>query len=360
MKLLFYINSIHHGGAQRVMLNLANQFASHGYEVILVTSFVDHEWEYRVPDGVKRVTLFEHEISNNLVRNAKLTLKLRKLIKSENVDVTIAFMAEPNFRAIVASIGLGNKVIISVRNDPKREYPVGLNRFLAKTLFRLADGVVFQTEDAQKWFSKTIQRKSKVIFNQVDEVFYQTHYDGERHDIVTTGRLVEQKNHKMLIRAFAMIADKVPDNLIIYGDGELRSELEDLIAKLHMQNRVFLPGSTKNVAETIKSAKLFVLSSDYEGMPNSLMEAMALGLPCISTDCPCGGPRMLIDDGVNGVLIETGSVSRMYKALIEIDDNEILRNKLAKNAKESASCFAPDVVLGQWIEYIKCVVYENS
>lgn len=353
MKILFYINAIHHGGAERVMCNLATQFSEHGHECVLTTSFRD-DWEYSFGKEVKRVALFESRLKYGfLKRNIFYVKKLRKILKEEKPDVVVAFMAEPNFRAIMASVGLNNKVVISVRNDPNREYPGRLNRILAKFLFRFADGIVFQTEDAQKWFPKSIQKKSRIIFNQVDEIFYNTTYNGERHDIVTTGRLTAQKNHKLLIRAFAAIADKISDNLIIYGEGELRGELESLIAELHLENRVFLPGSVKNVADTIKSAKLFVLSSDYEGMPNSLMEAMALGIPCISTDCPCGGAKALLNEVEDDCLVAVNNENELSEKMYRILKTDSFH--ISQNLQLKAKCFNPYEIYEIWKNYLVSV-----
>ena len=356
MKILFYINAIHHGGAERVMCNLATRFSEAGNECILLTSFRD-TWEYMHGDRVRRLTLFETMPDLNFFsRNFVLVKRLRAVLKQEKPDVLISFMAEPNFRAIVASIGLKNKVIVSVRNDPDREYPGRITRFLAKTLFRFADGIVFQTEDAKEWFPKAIRKKSAIIYNQVDEVFFQTEYTGERHDIVTTGRLTAQKNHELLIRAFAQIADNIPENLIIYGEGELRGKLESLVTQLHMEHRVFLPGSVKDVAGTIKSAKLFVLSSDYEGMPNSLMEAMALGLPCISTDCPCGGPRMLLQSAGEKCLIPVGDLKQLAGKLFCFLTDENRRIHAGNEMKQYAMLFHPLEICKAWDEYTAAVV----
>lgn len=357
MKILFYINAIHHGGAERVICNLATQFSEHGEECILATSFRDG-WEYSIGEKVKRITLFESQLNCGFLRrNISLVRKLKKILKSEKPDVVLSFMAEPNFRTLIAARGLKVKTIVSVRNDPNREYPNFIFRFLAKHLYKKADGVVFQTEDAKKWFPKSIQKKSKIIFNQVDEVFYNTIYNGERHDIVTTGRLTAQKNHKMLIRAFAAIADKISDNLIIYGEGELREELEAIIAELHMEKRVFLPGSVKNVADTIKSAKLFVLSSDYEGMPNSLMEAMALGIPCISTDCPCGGPRMLFGDELKDWLVPTGNQDILGEKMLSALTTSLFH---FEKIKHRGSFFEPKQIMHSWEEYLDAVVREKK
>lgn len=351
-KIVFYINAIHHGGAERVICNLATQFSERQYECVLLTSFID-EWEYKYGEKVRRDSLFDRPIKGFLKRNICLISELRHRLREEDPDVLISFMAEPNFRAIISAMGLKTKVIVSVRNDPNKEYPNFFMRILAKTLYRKATGIIFQTEDAKRWFPTSIQRKAAVIYNQVDTAFYETVYEGERHNIVTTGRLVPQKNHKMLIKAFSMIADKIPDDLYIYGDGELRSELEMLIRELNMERRVFMPGSIKNVADTIKSAKLFVLSSDYEGMPNSLMEAMALGLPCISTDCPCGGPRMLLEKRVgNDILLPVGRPDLLAKAMLKLLECDELRNRTGKILRESAALFFPDNVYHIWESFI--------
>lgn len=350
-KIFFYINTICSGGAERVLVNLASQFAEHGYDSTLITSFTS-DWEYQYSDKVRRISLYKNKINNFFKRNYLLIRKLRGLVQSEKPDILISFMAEPNFRALIATAGEKTKNVISIRNDPDREYNTALTKFLAKTLFKKADGVVFQTEDARKWFPKQIQKKSEIIFNQVDEVFYNTTYTGVRHDIVTTGRLTPQKNHKMLIKAFSKIADQIDDNLYIYGDGELRGELEQLISSLNMQNRIFLPGRTKNVAETIKSAKLFVLSSDYEGMPNALMEAMALGLPCISTDCPCGGARAIIKNGENGILVNCNEKNALASSMLTLLNKINSLVIIGQAARNTASVFEPNRIFKLWETYI--------
>jgi glycosyltransferase involved in cell wall biosynthesis len=319
---------------------------------VLVTSF-PLEWEYAYNENVKRINLFDNKIDGFLKRNMSLTKALRKTIKSEKPEVVISFMAEPNFRMLLATVGVKCRKIISIRNDPNREYPNFVFKLLAKTLYNLADGVVFQTEDAKKWFPKSIQKKSRIIMNQVDDVFFNTPLEEERHDIVTIGRLTAQKNHKMLIKAFSMIASEIDENLIIYGDGELRGELEMLVKELHLENRVSLPGVTKNVPEVLSKAKLFVLSSDYEGMPNALMEAMAMGLPCISTDCPCGGSRDVLSGLEKKCLVEVENSKKMADA-IKKTLNEIKQTNdgFSMTVKSKAKSFSKEIVLASWISYI--------
>ena len=352
MKILFYINTLSHGGAERVMTNLSDAFAQKGCDTVLVTSFPE-EWEYKTNPATKRINLADCRIGGFIKRNFKLIRLLKKTLKAEKPDVIVSFMAEPNYRTILASGRNGAKTIISVRNDPNREYPTALHRFLAKHLYKRADGVVFQTEDAKAWFPEKIQNKSRVIMNQIDDSFFDTKYDGIRKDIVATGRLTAQKNHKMLIEAYSLIKDEIDDNLIIYGEGNLREELEKLIEAKGLAGRVFLPGATKDVPNAIKSAKLYVMSSDYEGMPNALVEAMALGLPVVSTDCPCGGPRALLGELGKQVLVPVGDAEALASAMLGIISysKDELDGLMMKINSKAETCRG-NRVIGDWESFI--------
>ena len=352
MKIAFYINVLSGGGAERVMANLASKFADDGHEVIMIVSFSTPN-EYFLHSGVKRYILDDNNFRNAIQRNISRIKKLRQIIKHENPQVIISFMAEPNFRTILATRLLKTKVIVSVRNDPEKEYPSRLLKFAARSMYAAANGVVFQTPDAQKWFPKRIQEKSCIIYNPVNPVFFDKKLCDDRYDFVTAGRLTAQKNHSMLINAYKEIADKVKGNLIIYGEGEQRKQLEDLVQKLNLEDRVFLPGNTKNIVDCLSKALAFVLSSDYEGMPNALMEAMAMGLPCISTDCPCGGPALLIDDGKNGILIPVNDSDAMRIAMLEIDRDRQQRSLYEQNAKQTAAQFTVDRVCAKWLQLIE-------
>ena len=185
------------------------------------------------------------------------------------------------------------KIIVSERNDPRNFQGKTITKLVSRYLMSKADGFVFQTNDACDFYKKYKDR-SVVIPNPVADVpVILERLPNEQRDkvIVTAGRLVPQKNHEMLIKAFGKIAYRFPEyKLIIYGEGELKEKLQLLSRDLSMGDRVVFPGSVNDLHEKIKNAELFVLSSDFEGMPNALMEAMAMGITCISTDY-CGGPR---------------------------------------------------------------------
>ena len=229
----------------------------------------------------------------------------------------ISFMASANFHCVCSTIGTKTKSIISVRVDPKIEYAGRKKRILAKSLFCFADGAVFQTDEARQWFSKKLQARSEVIFNPIDHSFFDVDRNSITGKVITCGRLTNQKNHTLLINAVMSAKKTIPSlELYIYGEGPLKDTLIDYKNKFEFGKSVYLPGRIENVLSELRSADLFILSSNFEGMPNALMEALAAGVPSISTDCPSGGPRELIQNGINGLLVPVGDEELMRESII--------------------------------------------
>ncbi|NLE04586.1 MAG: glycosyltransferase family 4 protein, partial [Crenarchaeota archaeon] len=214
-------------------------------------------------------------------------------------------------------------------------------------------GIVFQTQQAREWFPRCIQKRSAIIFNQVGEQFYQDYPVSKKEGIVTVGRLTKQKNHALLIEAFSLIHHKVEDNLYIYGDGALKSALEELITEKKLQKRVFLMGTNDHIETEIASKKLFVLPSDYEGMPNCLMEAMAMGVACISTNCSCGGPKELLGDIESIALCPINSAEKLADLMLValVDNNRLI--ELSNYGKNKAEDFRTEVIFKKWRSYIE-------
>ena len=352
MKLLFYISTIRGGGAARVMVNITNGLVEKGYEICFVTNFpADHEYE--LARSIRRISLEEVESKKNVVsKNLKRIRGLRRVIRSEQPDVSIAFMGENNFRLILASRGLSTKTIVSVRNDPAREYAGKGQKKLANFLFSKADGIVFQTEDARRQFPEKIQKKSKIIFNQVDEKFFNIKKSDGQY-ILACGRLSKQKNYPMMLRAFSAVLKEYPnEELRIYGEGDLKEELVSLAKKLGINKSVHFMGFSTDMLEVYKNAKLLLMSSDYEGMPNVLLEAMASSVPVISTDCPCGGPRAIVSNGENGYLVQVNDAGAMANSIITLLGDDTIANSFSRNARESADDYRPKRIIQQWEEYI--------
>lgn len=359
-KIVFYIGSLAKGGAERVFVNLAQYFKGLGYEVTIATKLVE-KVEYDVPEGVPRIVvdIEGDEISNSRIVNFFRRLsKLRKTWKAEKPDLVFTAIGKNNFMVIVSSLFMKHKVIGSVVSDPKREYWNFVMRFLAKTLFFLTDGMVFQTEDAKSYFPKGIQKKSIILPNSINPVFIKERFEGERRkEIVMVGRVDDNKNPQMLVKAFAEIAGDYPEwNVKLYGDGVSREKVEKLIEEKGMKDRIIMMGSQGEIQDRIYESSVYVLCSNVEGMPNALMEAMALGLCVISTDCPCGGPKMLIEDHRNGILIPVGDTETLKEALQEVLESAEFRESMGRNASLLGQKLHPDKVNLMWKEYFESVI----
>lgn len=357
MIIVLYINTLSGGGAERVMSELANRFAEGGDRVVLVTSFPT-EGEYGLSPKVTRCSLEARRIERSRIsKNLGRIRGLRRLCREYDPDIVLSFMCEPNFRALLATVGLRAKCVVSVRNDPAREYAGRSGRFVGKVLMPLlADACVLQTSRAARWFPTLLQEKSVVIPNAVAEEFFNGRPDADGSYWIAVGRLAEQKNYPMMLRAFRSVVDELPEEqLRIYGEGDWHERLQEMSEELGLAGNVTFCGATRDVAGVLAGAKGFLLTSDYEGMPNALMEALAMGVPCVSTDCPCGGPAGLIEDGVNGFLIRVGDADGMAKAVIRLSEDSEERQRIGAEARSRALDFKPERVFPRWHELLVSV-----
>ena len=353
--IVLYIGSMQKGGAQRVMSVLAKHLSGQGHHIIMINDIrpIANIPEYYLPNTITRIYLDETEKSG-ITRNLSRIIKLEKTLKDFNPDCVLSFEGPPNIRLLVASIGLKCKTIVSVRNDPVREYGTGIKGFLLKQVFRFASMTIFQTEKASFFFPYSVRTRSVVIPNPIDGKFFQESWTGKGRDIIAVGRLQPQKNYPLLIEAFAKIAPRFPDtDLVICGDGVLRRELEALVEQYGIKDRVHFRGIVEDVRNELKRAGVFVMSSDYEGMPNALMEAMAVGVPIISTDCPCGGPSELLGNGKYGVLVNCGNVldlaCSMEKLLASDTDRQYYHNMSLQRSKK----YQTDIIMEKWLNILE-------
>lgn len=358
-RIVLFIGSLQKGGSERVMVNLAEYFHQKQYEVFLVTQY-KREPEYFISSTIHRVYSEpdESKLQGGRIHNFNVRFStLRNIWKTYKPDVILSFIGKNNLMAIVTSCFLPTKVVVSVRGEPTMEYEGKVMQFLAKIVFGFADGVVLQTEAVKQFFPKWVQKKAKILFNPLNPNFLNKCYMGLRENkIVAVGRIDENKNHAMLIRAFEQIAAEFPEmQLEIYGDGSSKKQLEHFIVEKHLENKVKLMGSVTDVAERIANAKVFALTSNTEGMPNSLMEAMALGLPVVSTDCPCGGPAMLIEQGENGLLVPVGDSDALAEAFRKILSDEEFAGKLGRKAYEITKRLNPDTVNSEWESFLSYI-----
>ena len=345
-KLIFAIRRLDKfGGAERVMISLANEFARNGVEVTILT-FIGDSCVYRADKNVSVVFAEKLCGGKGVSKKIKMTAALRTFIKEIDPDAVIAFQFDLNVISVLASAGMRCPLIVSERNDPARTPGNRLFRLIRGLTYPFADGFVFQTEQAKSYFSQKIQRRAAVICNPLRDDLPESDRTRCEKTIVSTGRLVRQKNHGMLIESFSRIHNEFPEyRLIIYGEGPLRDELLEKAESLGVSDSVSLPGTFSDIDRRVSEASLFVLSSDYEGIPNVLMEAMAMGVPCISTDCPCGGPALLTGNGERGLLVPAGDTAAMSGAIRRVLSDVQLQNVLSNAGREIRKLFSMDKFL---------------
>ena len=276
-----------------------------------------------------------------------MILTLRKYLKEEKPQIVIPFLTKIAAVTELAMLGMKRKfrVVVSERIDPYSvNYPMVL-RWGINRAFNRADAVVFQSERAKSYYSAKIQEKSKIIGNPIS--VSEKKIDEQDAVIVTAGRLEAQKNQKILIEAFAQIADEFPNyKLHIYGEGGLHSSLEQQIEKLEMKDRIYLMGNQLDYQDKLARAMVFVLPSNFEGLSNALLEAMMLGIPCISSNC--AGSDEVITSGKNGLLFPVGDVDALTEQLRTMLIDEELRTNISKAGKESVQRFKVERIISSW------------
>ncbi len=352
MHVAMLIGALTKGGSERVMVNLTDYLIKNGHQVTVVTQY-QKENEYSLNKSAKRIIsdiTAEETGRSRVVNFYRRFMKLRKIWKKEKPDVILSFIGKNNMMAILTSRFLPVSVAVAVRGAPEAEYYTGWMRKAAKYLFRYADVVILQTEASRNFFPEAVCKKVAVLKNPMNPVFFRPRFQGEREKtIVAVGRVDENKNHQMLIEAFAGMADEFPDyNVIIYGEGELRETLQKEVEKIGLEERIFLPGSTDAVADKIYKSRVFVLSSDTEGVPNTLIEAMLMGLTVVATDCPCGGPAELIEHQKNGCLIPVRDVSKMKDNLHFLLKNLQKADFMGEEATKLQVEYNPETIGKDW------------
>ena len=362
LSVVLFIGCLSGGGAERVVANLANYLARKGHDVTILA--VSTERTYPISEEVKLVQLCsdrERRLPHKVL-NVLRMMRLTYFFLMKKPDVYLTFLPKLtktilSFRKLIKA-----PIVLAERADPGTHYNSSpQNRKSMENYYPMADAFVFQTTDARDFYAEKLglqNMKCTVIPNAVNSAFVGKCYEGERSKrIVSAGRLDEQKNYALLIEAFSEFNKKRPGyQLVIYGEGPQRSILEQRIAELSVTDCVLLPGRTDRIVEAIRDASLFVLPSDYEGMPNALAEAMALGLPCIATDCPAGGSRFLIKNRENGILIPVRDRQALVEAMHEVLSNPEAAEVLARNARMIADELTPEKTYGAWEQFINSVV----
>lgn len=356
MKVVFVTSTLGYGGAAKMLSFVANNIQNKDIDV--------HVIGYLCKDVVP---VFDKEINLHLLgtilkegEHLRILRALYKKIKQISPDLIISFLTFPNMYSVLLGKVLRIPVIISERGNPYTA-----NGFKMKVIYYIinhADGAVFQTEGAKSFFSEKLQKKSVVIPNPVVKRNNSVCYDlnCENYDIVFVGRLEnKQKRLDILFDALGYVIDAYSDaKLLVYGSGEDENMLKTMVSRLYFSNSIKFMGSTSNPEKAMSQAMVYVISSDYEGIPNSLIEAMSIGMPVVATDCDPGGARLLIEDGVNGFVVPKGDAKAIAEAVIKLFRNKNTRCVFSRNSQKICEKYSETEISSMWNDYIVKVVTE--
>ena len=357
-KMFFAIDTLGSGGAERVMVTLANYMVSKNHTVIIVNSD-NNEPFYQIDSRVciKKMNLNwgksgQFAMINRLIKKYNY---LKDLFKKEKPDVVLAFLYNMEIPAILAAIRTHTKIVVSVRSSVNY-YPKYVQIF-RKFFYPHIKGVVFQSTVVQQTYPFSKLKNSCVIMNpltgSIKSRMIPVDYKSRKNWIINVGRLTPQKNQALLIKAFSKITDKHPEiELHIFGEGILREEIERLIVDLKLTNKVILEGNVTDAIIKNRNSKLFVMSSDQEGFPNALVEAMACGLPSLSTKFDTGVAEQLIHDGINGFLCEVGNLQDMINQLNNILDMGESLQRVSEKAAEIYDLVNTNQICSEWEQFL--------
>ena len=351
-KILFVTGGLGRGGAQRVISLLADEYVKAGWTVHMAM-LLENKVGYQInPEFVLHDLVRKGSYAKNVVGWLR---DLRKLMQVEHPNVVLAFVGRINILTMLASCGLGIPIAVSERNDPAHDRRSSLEIKLCRYFYGKADLVVFQTNYQKAFYGKRCEHNGVIIGNPIAADIY----DGEHpnKDIISVGKLMSQKNHPMLIRAFAKIADQYPEKRVhIFGSGGLKTELQSLIDQLGMNGRIILEGNSDRMIELLREYQYFVMTSDYEGLSNALLEAMMSGMTCIST--AWGGVEDVIIDGVNGYLVPVGDVDELSRKITMVMEHD----HTAKDQEgiATAAAYKTERIIQKWFGALDKIISLNG
>lgn len=353
MNIILVIDSLESGGAARALTHMANYWVSRGAKVTVCTyKKIELPPFYTLDSKVSVECIWTYKDSKNIFEtlvNAHRRIRhLRQSLTANSPDAIISFIHETNIKTLLYSIGSKIPVIVAERSSPAYEPLPFRIHFQRRLLYHFASRIVVQTSKAAEYFYPLLSPKVRVIPNQVLPPERNPDENIPSETILAVGRLNAEKRHDLLIRAFAYIADEHPTwSLSIAGEGPLRDELQRLIDETGFSNRISLLGQVKDVGSLYAASGVFAMTSSFEGFPNALCEAMAAGLPCLSTDCP-DGPGEIIHNGENGILVPNKDIGGIAKGLDSLLSDIQLRRRLGLEARKISITHSEERIMQEW------------
>lgn len=357
-KIVFITNSLGFGGAEKMLTFVANSLCERGYDCCIINlNAIDDYINEKQQSVNKRISVFTLEKSGNTTSRHKYKInEICRIAKDFKADVLIGFTGFPGFYAKIASLKLGIPSIMSERGDPTRTAPSTLKAKVVQFILNRSCGGVFQTEGAMKYYGKRLQKRGRVIPNPIftnGEIPLVDVRDREK-TVVSVGRLDnDQKRYDVMIKAFKSFSESHPEYMLkLYGKGKDELLIKQWISEAGISENVCMMGLSKNPMQDIAHDGMFLITSDYEGISNALLEAMAVGLPCVSTDHTPGGARLLIRDGENGLLAPVGDEKALANAMRRFAEDGELARVCGENARSVIERFSPERIIDMWEKYI--------
>ena len=350
------------GGAERVLSQLIAYFTKQNIHVslILLTSSPIH---YRIPESCEIVVIGK-KASSALKDKILCYGEIRRHICKRKPQIVLSMPEEVGVYVIAAMLGTGIPVVVSERNNPWVMPDKKVTRLLRRLMYPFVNGLIFQTERAASFFPASQRKKGIVLPNPLDVSRLPEVYRGEREKtVVSAGRLANQKNFPLLIEAFSKFYETHRDyQLVIYGEGSKRQELEALAAEKLPEGAWSMPGRVDDLPERIGRCGIFALSSDYEGVPNVLIEALAVGTPAVTTDCVPGGAAELIQNGKNGLIVPVKDVGALAEGLSYMADHPTEASAMAAEGVKIRERLDAEKVTADWLDYLssKCNAEKDS
>jgi len=363
MKICLLIPSLVAGGAERVMTRMANHWAENSYEIHIITlDYPGSSPFYDLSPKIKLIQLGVPRQQKFFFKPFFMVRQIVSVLQTVNKiqpDALIAFLDITIFISLVIKPFISAKVIVSERNNPYLNETNPVIKHINHFLYRIADQLILQTERISASFPPRLQSKITVIPNPVPKPEVEKFAYSEKkaeYTIISVGRLKKQKGYDFLIKVFASLGTQAKMwSLVIVGEGEERGKLEQLCKDEQVEERVKFLGKQYKPEKILKEADVYILSSRFEGFPNSLCEAMSIGLPCIATRC-LYGPEEIIEHGVNGLLIDVNSQKELRSAMNKLIDSAQLRQQLGEEAKKISGRLSLPNIMRQWEHVIRKVL----
>lgn len=338
------------GGAERVASMLANYYDSIGYKVLYIAVYSDKK-EYTLNKDIDYKFINVGE-KRGLVALIYRSLEIKRSVSAFHADVAVSFIEHELIPLVLSHI----PVIPSLRNDPKSTERGMFLKQLRNFNYAHSYKVIFQTEGAKMYFNPKIQKKGVIIRNPLKDNLPYWNEDQHKKVFMTACRINTQKNIPMLIEAFKQFHEEFPEYILeIYGDGSesYLEELKLLCRELKIQDSVFFKGHSTEIHKKMTESEAFLLTSNYEGLSNAMLEAMAIGVPCICTDCPPGGAREMIEPKKAGILIPIGDVTALAQAMKQVAQSSEYRKQLSSREKYIREELAKDKIYAQWSDVLR-------